>query len=193
MKLVWEHSRHAETDLVVMLALADIANDEGFAWPSIPTLAARARRKERSLIDTLDRLETSKEVFIQRNIGRKNHNQYIVTLGLDAAGLSERLVKYLNYSPDLAARTADDFFSKGAVGCTNADNRKGAVGDENMQPTAPNTTPEKVQSSAKKVQSAAKKGAADCMGTIKEPSLEPSAFHLGRAARRLRLSTNVTR
>lgn len=46
-KLVWERSRMSGSALVVLLALADHANDQMEAWPSVPTLARLARIKER--------------------------------------------------------------------------------------------------------------------------------------------------
>lgn len=173
MKLVWEHSQHSETDLVIMLALADIANDEGYAWPSIPTLATRARRKERSLIDTLERLEQSKEVFIHHNVGRNKSNQYIITLGIDKDELANRLVKYLDYSPTQAVEKATAFFSNGAADCTIREDKKGAVGSKKVQPTAPNESGKGAVGCKEKVQSAARKGAADCTRSIIEPSIEP--------------------
>lgn len=40
---VWAHSRQESGNLLVLLALADYADDEGFCFPSVPSLAGRAR------------------------------------------------------------------------------------------------------------------------------------------------------
>ena len=44
---VWKGSRHKSGDLLVLLALADHADDQGKAWPGIPLLARKARLSER--------------------------------------------------------------------------------------------------------------------------------------------------
>lgn len=48
MSLVWEHSRVSGGPLLVLLAIADAANDDGYAFPSIPYLAKRARLSRRA-------------------------------------------------------------------------------------------------------------------------------------------------
>ena len=44
---VWRGSRHKSGNLLVLLAMADHADDEGKAWPGIPLLARKARLSER--------------------------------------------------------------------------------------------------------------------------------------------------
>ncbi len=43
MAQVWKHSPEVGTGLLVELALADFANDEGYCWPSVPTIAEKSR------------------------------------------------------------------------------------------------------------------------------------------------------
>jgi hypothetical protein len=43
MSRVWEGSRYSGTHLLVLLALADWANDEGVCWPKVETLCKKAR------------------------------------------------------------------------------------------------------------------------------------------------------
>lgn len=45
---VWKHSKAKDHQLLVLLALADMANDEGKSWPSMRTLCERCRISERS-------------------------------------------------------------------------------------------------------------------------------------------------
>jgi hypothetical protein len=47
MAAVWESAPCSQTTLLVLLALADHANDEGKCWPSVATLAKRTRTSER--------------------------------------------------------------------------------------------------------------------------------------------------
>lgn len=50
MTWVWEHSRAAGTDLLVLLAIADhAADDGGNAYPSVSTLARKTRVSERTV------------------------------------------------------------------------------------------------------------------------------------------------
>ena len=48
MNACWQSSRARGTDLLVLLALADIANDDGECWPSIAHLARKCRIDERT-------------------------------------------------------------------------------------------------------------------------------------------------
>jgi hypothetical protein len=40
---VWKHSKARFGDRLVLLAIADFANDAGEAWPSVETLAKKSR------------------------------------------------------------------------------------------------------------------------------------------------------
>ena len=56
MSEVWEHSTHKGAALLLMLAIADHANDDGIAWPSRSRMASRIRMSvmhTRRLIRTL--------------------------------------------------------------------------------------------------------------------------------------------
>ena len=43
MTQVWERSQHKGSELLLMLAIADNANDQGVAYPSKKTLAKKTR------------------------------------------------------------------------------------------------------------------------------------------------------
>lgn len=62
MAIVWARSKQSGTALLLLLAIADFANDEGFAWPSIPTLGKKIRLTERSTQRLIERLEASDEL-----------------------------------------------------------------------------------------------------------------------------------
>jgi Helix-turn-helix domain len=74
-KDVVEHS-----SLLILLALADFANDEGWSWPAIAKLAEMARISDRHARRLLRRLEVKKVVEIEHRIGRNNTNRYRLTL-----------------------------------------------------------------------------------------------------------------
>jgi hypothetical protein len=57
MSQVWDDARiQSQAELLVLLALADHARDDGLCWPSIRTIAAKARIEERSAQRILRRL-----------------------------------------------------------------------------------------------------------------------------------------
>src|SRR5260370_37923894 len=57
MSQVWEDARiQSQAELLVLLALADHARDDGLCWPSIRTIAAKARIEERSAQRIIRRL-----------------------------------------------------------------------------------------------------------------------------------------
>ena len=47
MNYVWEHSDQKGTSLLLLLAIADHANDDGICWPSVARLAHKARTTKR--------------------------------------------------------------------------------------------------------------------------------------------------
>lgn len=54
---VWDHGPSDRTEMIVLAALADQANDAGVSWPSVETIARRCRMTDRSLRRVLRRLE----------------------------------------------------------------------------------------------------------------------------------------
>jgi hypothetical protein len=67
--LVWDRSRvRRSSDLLVLLAIADYAHNDGRnAWPSVKTLAQRARCSERNIRRILQRLEQMGEITLEPN------------------------------------------------------------------------------------------------------------------------------
>ena len=64
MTKVWDTSLAAEGCLLVLLAIADFADDDGRAFPSVPKLAKKARLSERQTQCALRRLEEIGELKI---------------------------------------------------------------------------------------------------------------------------------
>ena len=78
---VWENSTEKQEALLVHLALADFANDNGICFPSIETLAAKARITIRSTQRILRTLETRGHVETERNKGPGGVNLYHMATG----------------------------------------------------------------------------------------------------------------
>lgn len=78
---VWESSTQEGGPLLVMLALADNANDQMIAYPSVPTIARKARLSERQVRRVLRDLEEAGEIKV---VGTKSNNvkSYLLTPSL---------------------------------------------------------------------------------------------------------------
>lgn len=79
-KAVWEHSQQSGGALVVLLALADHANDEGYCWPGIERIARYANVKERQIQRHIRALEDAGEIETRQGDGRGNTNVYYIKL-----------------------------------------------------------------------------------------------------------------
>ncbi|MBZ5554576.1 MAG: helix-turn-helix domain-containing protein [Acidobacteriia bacterium] len=80
-KIVWEFSQHRGNALVLLLAIADHAHDDGTgAWPSESRLAKMTRLSKRTVRRLLRVLERSGEISTLVGRGRGGTNLYAVTL-----------------------------------------------------------------------------------------------------------------
>jgi hypothetical protein len=77
---VWQSTKQSGSGLVMMLALADYANQDGVCWPGIEALAEKCRMTERNAQLLLKRLAKDSEIIIHRNkgvaTGTGNTNKY---------------------------------------------------------------------------------------------------------------------
>lgn len=75
MSQVWDSTEFRGTELLILLALADYANDEGLCWPSYKKLAKRARVGHRRAMQCVKSLEEEGWLVLERrgNIGQSNH------------------------------------------------------------------------------------------------------------------------
>lgn len=80
MSLVWDRGPFEGGSLLVMLALADWANDEGECWPAVPTIASKARMGERNARYVLKNLEAGGWLSRAVGRGRTHSNTYFLNL-----------------------------------------------------------------------------------------------------------------
>lgn len=66
---VWDHSGAKGNDLLVLLAIADNANDEGTAYPGVTLLARKTKLHSRTVQRSLRTLRTHGELKIEFNKG----------------------------------------------------------------------------------------------------------------------------
>ena len=85
MTRVWELSLATEGCLLVLLAIADFADDQGRAWPSVRTLAKKARLSERQTRYVLRKLEQSGELKTQPNSGPHGCHLFQIIIAKEGA------------------------------------------------------------------------------------------------------------
>lgn len=79
MSLVWHDESLGATDKIVMLSLADHADDEGYCYPSIARLTRRTGLTARTVQNVTKRLQETGRLSIELNAGRSGSNLYRVT------------------------------------------------------------------------------------------------------------------
>ncbi len=89
MSLVWDHSTLGGTELLLLLAIADFADETGRAWPSVATLAKKIRMSERNARYLLKKIAATGELVVEHGKGPRGCNLFRVqTLqGANLAGL----------------------------------------------------------------------------------------------------------
>ena len=68
------------TDRLVMLSLADHANDDGLCYPSVGRLTRRTGLGERTIQEAIRRLQKSGLLDVQKNGGPKGVNVYFLNI-----------------------------------------------------------------------------------------------------------------
>ena len=80
MNTVWRESKAGGTLLLLAIAIADHARDNGWAWPGIDSLAKKTRMSVRSVTDLVAKLEDMGELMVDRNAGPRGTNMYLLLL-----------------------------------------------------------------------------------------------------------------
>lgn len=80
MSLVWERAPYSAGTLMVLLALGDWSDDEGLCWPSVQSLAHKARIKRRSTQYIIRKLAKDKIIKIEERRGRGHQNKYRINV-----------------------------------------------------------------------------------------------------------------
>lgn len=79
---VWEHSKHKGSELLLLLAIADFAHANGFAFPSVLTLARRIRMSERNTQRLIQKLASSGELKVKTQAGPNGTHAYQIVMNL---------------------------------------------------------------------------------------------------------------
>lgn len=79
---MWERSQARLASRLVLLALADFADEGGQAWPSVETLARHCALGRRRVQMALRELEAAGEIVVSREAGVHGVNLYRITMGV---------------------------------------------------------------------------------------------------------------
>jgi len=140
---VWKYSQQQGTKLVLLLAMADMANSEGYCWPSLDKLQEMARLKHRqNAIRSIEELEADGEIWVEHNRGRGRTNGYIVAVGMDGNTLAKTLIVHFNYKPIEAMHATAEFMKKRSPQVKNVASESHLEALENVAPTRENVTSE---------------------------------------------------
>lgn len=71
--MVWKSSKQKGSHLLLMAALADFSNQEGWCWPSNESLCQRTRMKRRYVQQMLLDLQKDGEITINERPGKSNY------------------------------------------------------------------------------------------------------------------------
>lgn len=107
MTRVWADSKASESSLLVMLALADRADEDGVCWPGLEWIGKKARIKdERHIRRILRRQEEAGELYVSTGQGRGKTSLYLVCIGLSEEEIARTLVKRFEIPVSESAATA---------------------------------------------------------------------------------------
>jgi hypothetical protein len=95
---VWETSKQDGSTLLLLLAMADFANEYGMCWASIDTLAKKARISRRSVIDHCQKLLGAGEILFDGTT-KRGTNRYLVVGGADFALVPEDAEEAIDAPP----------------------------------------------------------------------------------------------
>lgn len=105
MNEVWQNAPADKGDLLILLALADWADDKGRCFPAIATLAAKGRMSERNAQRCLTNLRERGIIRVDIGSGPKGCNVYHIDIaGMKKAALSEVVTGDKMSPPDADAR-----------------------------------------------------------------------------------------
>jgi len=100
MSAVWNTSKSTGNSRMLLLALADNANSEGYCWPSITTLQKKCAASRQTVLDCIDKLESIGELYVDRKQRRGNH--YVVLVGLSDQSILKTLTEHIELTDEEA-------------------------------------------------------------------------------------------
>jgi len=114
MSAVWDFSQAKGSHLLLLLAIADHADDDGFAWPGTSRLADKTRMSGRHVHRMVNYLEDCGELYVEQ-LQSGDNNRYIVLTGLATSEISKTLSLRFKKSPAEIAQILKQIEAKKAA------------------------------------------------------------------------------
>lgn len=105
MNAVWLDGPDDHAGLLVLLAMADIAGDDGILWPSVATIAAKARMSERNARRVIRILED--DGWLQTNVNRGRNRTSTYRINTDKITGQDNRTKWPGGQNEPENRTKD--------------------------------------------------------------------------------------
>jgi len=111
MSLVWDDTQFKGTELLVLLCLADHANDEGVCWPCYDRIAARARCTRRQAIRLVKNLRAEGWITV---IGKRptQKGQFVNLYRVHLKKGGDKMSPLLGKGSDKSSKGGDKFGKK---------------------------------------------------------------------------------
>ncbi len=81
MSRVWQNAPHSSGELLTLLAIADFADDQGVAWPSVTVIAKKTRLSARQVNRVIVELKKTGWLSVIHGSGRHKSNRYKIIFG----------------------------------------------------------------------------------------------------------------
>lgn len=134
---VWEHSHQKQTKLLIMLSLADRADDDGYCWPSLNDTAKRAKTLRSYATEMIRDLERDGELYIHAKPGHTH--RYLVLPGMSEDEIFKALKWRFKLSDEQAkSRVSEIRTRREGVGNTDtqvSEIQTGGVGSTGHEPS----------------------------------------------------------
>ncbi len=125
MNAVWRYSKNKGSKLLLLLAIADNADDDGVAFPGVDYLAKKIRMSERHVTRMIRELGDTNELAVVWGGGRGNANLYYILLDKTEAAIAEIKAKAAEENAKREATNPDKLSIKGDKLSANPDNLSG--------------------------------------------------------------------
>lgn len=93
MQAAWTQSKATNLARFLLVAIADNASDDGFAWPGLDYLHSKTKISKRHITRLIKQLHNSGELWVEQHYETGGKTHYIITLGLDNDTLIKTLME----------------------------------------------------------------------------------------------------
>ncbi len=93
MRYVWKNSKSKANARLMLLAIADIANDNGDAYPGVDKLAIKCNASHRCAQDVIQELERLSELQVYENVGTKTLSGWTNLYRIVLEGIEQGIVR----------------------------------------------------------------------------------------------------